>query len=153
MVPVVPATASTIGDRSILEVRGVTKRFGGLQALGGVDLDVREGEIFGLVGPNGSGKTTLINVISGHYPLSSGTIAVDGVAIGSLAAHEIARRGVARTYQIPRPFANMTRARQRRAGRHLRRPAARQRRKSATRRCTGSASPASPARRTCCRPG
>ena len=79
VVPVVPATASKIGDRAILEVRGVTKRFGGLQALGGVDLDVREGEIFGLVGPNGSGKTTLINVISGHYPLSSGTVAVDGV--------------------------------------------------------------------------
>ena len=108
VVPVVPATANKIGDRSILEVRGVTKHFGGLQALGGVDLDVREGEIFGLVGPNGSGKTTLINVISGHYPLSSGTVAVDGVAIGSLAAHEIARRGVARTYQIPRPFTNMT---------------------------------------------
>ena len=55
----------------LLQVRGVTKRFGGLQALGGVDLDVREGEILGLVGPNGSGKTTLINVISGFYPLTS----------------------------------------------------------------------------------
>jgi branched-chain amino acid transport system permease protein len=108
VVPVVPATAQPIGERHILEVRGVIKRFGGLEALGGVDLDVREGEIFGLVGPNGSGKTTLINVISGHYPLSSGTIAVDGVAIGSLAAHEIVRRGVARTYQIPRPFVNMS---------------------------------------------
>src|SRR6267154_1465324 len=108
VVPVVPATIQPIGERHILEVRGVVKRFGGLEALAGVDLDVREGEIFGLVGPNGSGKTTLINVISGHYPLSSGTIAVDGVAIGSLAAHEIARRGVARTYQIPRPFVNMS---------------------------------------------
>ena len=74
VVPVVPAAAPPIGERSILQVRGVTKRFGGLQALGGVDLDVREGEIFGLVGPNGSGKTTLINVISGFYPLTSGTI-------------------------------------------------------------------------------
>jgi branched-chain amino acid transport system permease protein len=108
VVPVVAATMQPIGERHILEVRAVTKRFGGLQALAGVDLDVREGEIFGLVGPNGSGKTTLINVISGHYPLSGGTIAVDGLAIGSLAAHEIVRRGVARTYQIPRPFANMT---------------------------------------------
>jgi branched-chain amino acid transport system ATP-binding protein/branched-chain amino acid transport system permease protein len=108
VVPVVPVTAQPIGERHILEVRGVTKRFGGNEALGGVDLDVREGEIFGLVGPNGSGKTTLINVISGHYPLSSGTVAVDGVPIGSLAAHEIARRGVARTYQIPRPFVNMS---------------------------------------------
>ena len=108
VVPVVPATVQPIGERHILEVRGVTKRFGGLQALAGVDLDVREGEIFGLVGPNGSGKTTLINVISGHYPLTSGTVTVDGVSIGSLTAHEIARRGVARTYQIPRPFATMS---------------------------------------------
>ncbi|SJZ41220.1 branched-chain amino acid transport system permease protein [Enhydrobacter aerosaccus] len=105
--PVVPA-ARPIKDRNILEVRAVTKRFGGLQALAGVDLDVREGEIVGLVGPNGSGKTTLINVISGHYPLTTGTIAVDGVQIGALPAHDIARRGVARTYQIPRPFTNMT---------------------------------------------
>jgi branched-chain amino acid transport system permease protein len=107
VVPVVTAAAA-IGQRVILEVRGVTKRFGGLQALAGVDLDVREGEIFGLVGPNGSGKTTLINVISGFYPLTSGTIRVDGAEIGHVPAHEIAGRGVARTYQIPRPFANMT---------------------------------------------
>jgi branched-chain amino acid transport system permease protein len=108
IVPVVTATAPKIGERNILEVRGVTKRFGGLQALGGVDLDVREGEILGLVGPNGSGKTTLINVISGFYPLTSGTITVAGAEIGHVPAHEIARRGVARTYQIPRPFMNMT---------------------------------------------
>ena len=104
----VAAPAKPISDRNMLEVRGATKRFGGLLALGGVDLDVREGEIVGLVGPNGSGKTTLINVISGHYPLTNGTIALDGVQIGALLAHDIARRGVARTYQIPRPFANMT---------------------------------------------
>ena len=108
IVPVVPATAPKIGERTILEVRGVSKRFGGLQALGGVDLDVREGEILGLVGPNGSGKTTLINVISGFYPLTSGTITVAGAEIGRVPAHDIARRGVARTYQIPRPFMNMT---------------------------------------------
>lgn len=112
VVPIAPAPAQPpaklIGDRNILEVREVTKRFGGLQALAGVDLDVREGEILGLVGPNGSGKTTLINAISGFYPPSSGTISVDGVQIGHLPAHEIAGRGVARTYQIPRPFVNMT---------------------------------------------
>jgi branched-chain amino acid transport system permease protein len=100
--------APPIGDRVLLQVRGAAKRFGGLQALAGVDLDVREGEILGLVGPNGSGKTTLINVISGFYPLSGGTIALDGTEIGHVPAHEIVRRGVARTYQIPRPFANMT---------------------------------------------
>jgi len=108
VVPVALAAERPIGERNILEVKAVIKRFGGLQALGGVDLDVREGEILGLVGPNGSGKTTLINVISGFYPLTSGTIAVDGVQIGNLPAHEIARRGVARTYQIPRPFVNMS---------------------------------------------
>ncbi len=108
VVPVVPTTPPAIGQRNLLEVRGVTKRFGGLQALAGIDLEVREGEIFGLVGPNGSGKTTLINVISGFYPLTDGTITVDGIEIGRVPAHDIARRGVARTYQIPRPFANMT---------------------------------------------
>jgi branched-chain amino acid transport system permease protein len=105
--PVV-STAKPVSDRVLLQVRGATKRFGGLQALGGVDLDVREGEILGLVGPNGSGKTTLINVISGFYPLTSGSVTVAGVEVGNLPAHEIAMRGVARTYQIPRPFVNMT---------------------------------------------
>ncbi|CAN5408068.1 branched-chain amino acid ABC transporter ATP-binding protein/permease [soil metagenome] len=105
--PVVPP-AKPVSDRVLLQVRGATKRFGGLQALGGVDLDVREGEILGLVGPNGSGKTTLINVISGFYPLTSGSVTVAGVEVGNLPAHEIAHRGVARTYQIPRPFVNMT---------------------------------------------
>ena len=105
--PVVTA-AKPISDTVLLQVRGATKRFGGLQALGGVDLDVRQGEILGLVGPNGSGKTTLINVVSGFYPLTSGSVTVDGVEIGHLPAHQIARRGVARTYQIPRPFVNMT---------------------------------------------
>lgn len=105
--PVVPV-ARPVGDTVLLQVRGAAKRFGGLQALGGVDLDVREGEILGLVGPNGSGKTTLINVVSGFYPLTSGSVTMAGVEIGNMPAHEIARRGVARTYQIPRPFANMT---------------------------------------------
>jgi branched-chain amino acid transport system permease protein len=105
--PVAPP-AKAIGDKVLLQVRGAAKRFGGLQALGGVDLDVREGEILGLVGPNGSGKTTLINVISGFYPLTSGSVMVAGVEIGTLPAHDIAMRGVARTYQIPRPFVNMT---------------------------------------------
>jgi branched-chain amino acid transport system permease protein len=105
--PVVPP-AAPVSDRVLLQVRGAAKQFGGLQALGGVDLDVREGEILGLVGPNGSGKTTLINVISGFYPLTSGSVTVAGMEVGNLPAHEIAMRGVARTYQIPRPFVNMT---------------------------------------------
>jgi branched-chain amino acid transport system permease protein len=107
-VAAIVTAARPVGDRVLLQVRGAAKRFGGLQALAGVDLDVHEGEILGLVGPNGSGKTTLINVISGFYPLSGGTITVDGAEIGHVPAHAIARRGVARTYQIPRPFVNMT---------------------------------------------
>jgi len=103
---------STSGPRQdapvALEIRDASKSFGGLQALRGVTLDVRQGEILGLVGPNGSGKTTLINIITGHFPLSGGSITLGGVSIGMLPAHEIARRGVARTYQIPRPFAHLT---------------------------------------------
>ncbi|MBL8675362.1 MAG: ABC transporter ATP-binding protein [Rhodospirillales bacterium] len=91
-----------------LAVRGASKSFGGLRALNDVTLDVREGEILGLVGPNGSGKTTLINVVTGHFPLTAGSIQVAGAEIGAAPAHAIARLGVARTYQIPRPFAHMT---------------------------------------------
>lgn len=94
--------------KSLLTCREVVKRFGGLQALAGVSLEVYEGEILALVGPNGSGKSTLINMISGHFPLSSGSIMLDGHAISSLDPHQVARRGVARTYQIPRLFENMT---------------------------------------------
>jgi branched-chain amino acid transport system permease protein len=86
----------------------VTKRFGGLAALGGVSLTVHEGELVGLVGPNGSGKTTLVNLLSGTFRPSSGRILVDGVDVGRLPAHRIAHVGVARTYQIPRPFRSMT---------------------------------------------
>ncbi|HSW04495.1 branched-chain amino acid ABC transporter ATP-binding protein/permease [Aquabacterium sp.] len=93
---------------ALLECRDVQKRFGGLQALGGVSLSVMQGEILALVGPNGSGKSTLINMISGHFPLSSGSIALEGELISSLDPHEVARRGVARTYQIPRLFDHLT---------------------------------------------
>jgi len=97
-----------VSAHPLLECRDVEKRFGGLQALGGVSLSVMRGEILALVGPNGSGKSTLINVISGHFPLSSGSIALDGESISSLDPHEVARRGVARTYQIPRLFEHLT---------------------------------------------
>jgi len=97
-----------VGIEPLLECRDVAKRFGGLQALGGVSLSVMRGEILALVGPNGSGKSTLINMISGHFPLSAGSIALDGQSISSLEPHEVARRGVARTYQIPRLFEHLT---------------------------------------------
>lgn len=93
---------------SLLEVRGVRKRFGGVVALDGVDMEVREGEVLGLVGPNGSGKSTLINVLSGFYPADSGSFTIAGEAAELLPAHQIAALGIARTFQIPRPFDTMT---------------------------------------------
>jgi branched-chain amino acid transport system permease protein len=92
----------------VLTCEGVYKGFGGIQALRGVQLAVGRGEIVGLVGPNGSGKTTLINVISGHYAADRGHVALEGAPLTGRAAHDIARLGVARTYQIPRPFGHLT---------------------------------------------
>jgi branched-chain amino acid transport system permease protein len=86
----------------------VWRAFGGIQALRGVGLSLGRGEIVGLVGPNGSGKTTLINVISGHYRADRGRIALDGAPLTVRPAHAIARLGVARTYQIPRPFGHLS---------------------------------------------
>jgi branched-chain amino acid transport system permease protein len=91
-----------------LDCRDVWKAFGGIQALRGVNLAVAPGEIVGLVGPNGSGKTTLINVISGHYPVDRGRIALGGAPLTGRPAHEIAGLGISRTYQIPRPFGHFT---------------------------------------------
>jgi branched-chain amino acid transport system ATP-binding protein len=92
----------------LLEVRGVTKRFGGFRALNGVSLEVQQGERFGLIGPNGSGKTTLINCISGALASDSGTIVFRGRDITRLPAHRRTRLGIARSFQIPRPFTSMT---------------------------------------------
>jgi branched-chain amino acid transport system permease protein len=92
----------------LLVVSGVAKAFKGVQALAGVDLEVRSGEILGLVGPNGSGKSTLINVVSGHYAVDGGSIRFEGEELVGMPAHRIARAGIARTYQIPRPFPQMT---------------------------------------------
>jgi ABC-type branched-subunit amino acid transport system ATPase component/ABC-type branched-subunit amino acid transport system permease subunit len=92
----------------ILVVRNVMKAFSGVQALAGVDIEVRGGEILGLVGPNGSGKSTLINVVSGHYPADGGSIVFEGRELIGLPPHRIARAGIARTYQIPRPFSHLS---------------------------------------------
>ena len=94
--------------RTMLVCRGVHKAFRGVQALAGVDLEVREGEILGLVGPNGSGKSTLINVVSGYYRPEAGRILLHGRDLAREPGHRIARLGVARTYQIPRPFRRLT---------------------------------------------
>jgi branched-chain amino acid transport system ATP-binding protein len=87
---------------------GITKRFGGLVALNNVDFNVDEGEIDGLIGPNGAGKTTLFNIISGTFPPTEGTIKFDGKDIQGLGAYEICKLGIARTFQTPKPFPNMT---------------------------------------------
>jgi branched-chain amino acid transport system permease protein len=97
----------------MLDIRGAHKTFNPgtpneVRALRGVDLSIAHGEIVGLVGPNGSGKTTLINVVSGHYRVDRGAIALGTTPLTTRAAHEIARLGVARTYQIPRPFARLS---------------------------------------------
>jgi branched-chain amino acid transport system permease protein len=106
--PEAPPRAAPRTGAVLLEVKAVSKSFSGLRALDGVSLQVREGEILGLVGPNGSGKSTLINVVSGHYRCDSGSLAFHGTELAAMAAHRIARAGIARTYQIPRPFARMS---------------------------------------------
>ena len=108
--PPPPSTVSVLrtAHKPLLEVRQLSKAFKGVQALDSVSLQVREGEILGLLGPNGSGKSTFINVVSGHYPASGGEIEFDGRQLVGLPAHRIAHAGIARTYQIPRPFAHMT---------------------------------------------
>jgi len=88
----------------VLSVRNLTKRFGGFLAVNQVSFDLREGEILGLIGPNGSGKSTTFNLIAGTYKPSGGSIRFKDAEIGGLPAHRVCRGGIARTFQIPRPF-------------------------------------------------
>jgi branched-chain amino acid transport system ATP-binding protein len=92
----------------ILQARRVTKLFGGLAAVSLVDFDLREGEILGLIGPNGSGKTTLVNVITGTLPYSDGDVLFKGRSIRGLPAYEIGQLGLSRTFQVVKPFRNLT---------------------------------------------
>jgi branched-chain amino acid transport system permease protein len=97
------------GERRVLvECEGVTRDFGGVRALDNVSLQVFSAEIVGLVGPNGSGKTTLVNLLCGALKPTRGKVAIGGRAITGLAPHRVAHTGVARTYQIPKPFESMT---------------------------------------------
>jgi branched-chain amino acid transport system permease protein len=105
-VPLAPAVAAAPSSYMLLQVRDLHKAFRGVRALNGVNVDVRRGEILGLIGPNGSGKSTFINVVSGHYSAERGQIVFEGRDLMQRAAHGIARAGIARTYQIPRPFAH-----------------------------------------------
>jgi branched-chain amino acid transport system ATP-binding protein len=95
-------------SEALLRVDGVSKRFGGFAALEDISVDIRPGERFGLIGPNGSGKTTLINCISGVLPSDGGSIRFDGHDITRLPAYKRTRRGIARSFQVPRPFRSMT---------------------------------------------
>jgi branched-chain amino acid transport system ATP-binding protein len=92
----------------LLEVTNLGKRFGGFVALDGIDLAVSRGERIGLIGPNGSGKSTLVNCICGTLANESGTVKFDGELIDTLETHERTRRGIARSFQLPRPFASLT---------------------------------------------
>jgi branched-chain amino acid transport system ATP-binding protein len=92
----------------VLEIKGVTKRFGGLLAVNGVSFSVKEGEVVGLIGPNGAGKTTLLNLICGIYRPDAGTIHFEANNVTGIPSNRICRLGISRTYQIPQPFDAMT---------------------------------------------
>ena len=95
-------------EKALLQVEEVTKRFGGLTAVNQVSMHVKQGETVGLIGANGAGKTTLFNLIAGAYHVTSGRILFEGKEIQNMPSHKLARIGIARTYQIVKPFSNLT---------------------------------------------
>lgn len=94
--------------KPILQTHNLVRRFGGLVAVNEVDFTLEQGEVRGLIGPNGSGKTTLINVITGVYEPTSGSVSFNGEPISGLAPNKIARKGLMRTFQVPRLFGSMS---------------------------------------------
>lgn len=104
----------------VLRVAGISKRFGGLQALSDVGLTIERGQVYGLIGPNGAGKTTFFNVITGLYTPDSGTFELAGKPYTPSAVHEVAKAGIARTFQNIRLFADMTALENVMVGRHVR---------------------------------
>jgi branched-chain amino acid transport system ATP-binding protein len=92
----------------VLTLERVTKRFGGLTAVREVSLDVRPGDLLGIIGPNGAGKTTLFNVVSGYYRPDGGRVVLDGRDVGGLPPHAICRLGLTRTFQLVKPFGNLS---------------------------------------------
>jgi branched-chain amino acid transport system permease protein len=92
----------------VIECRGLARHFGGVRALDGLDLQVTQGELVGLVGPNGSGKTTLVNLLAGSLRPTRGSVRIAGRDTAGMAPHAFTHVGIARTYQIPRPFESMT---------------------------------------------
>jgi branched-chain amino acid transport system ATP-binding protein len=104
----------------LLDARGIHKRFGGVQALADVSFSIRRGEIYGLIGPNGAGKTTLFNVLTGIYAPDLGGFEFDGRSLSGLKPHQVAARGIARTFQNIRLFANLSALENVMIGRHVR---------------------------------
>ncbi len=105
---------------AVLQVTGVSKRFGGLQALSDVGITIERGQVYGLIGPNGAGKTTFFNVITGLYTPDSGTFMLEGVPYKPEAVHQVAAAGIARTFQNIRLFSDMTALENVMVGRHVR---------------------------------
>jgi len=105
---------------TVLKVAGVSKRFGGLQALSDVGITITQGQVYGLIGPNGAGKTTFFNVITGLYTPDSGTFELGGIPYKPEAVHQVAKAGIARTFQNIRLFAEMTALENVMVGRHVR---------------------------------
>jgi len=93
---------------TLLEGHGLRKAFGGVRALNDVDFEIAKGTIVGLIGPNGAGKTTLFNIVAGSFKPTAGRVVFDGQEISGLPADKICRRGIARTFQVTRPFGDMT---------------------------------------------
>ena len=104
----------------VLQVKGVSKRFGGLQALSDVGISIHKGQVYGLIGPNGAGKTTFFNVITGLYQPDTGTFELAGKPYSPSAPHEVAKAGIARTFQNIRLFGEMTALENVMVGRHVR---------------------------------
>ncbi|MFZ6673851.1 ABC transporter ATP-binding protein [Undibacterium sp. Xuan67W] len=107
-------------EKTILKIEGANKRFGGLQALSNVGINIKQGQIYGLIGPNGAGKTTFFNVITGLYQPDTGTFELDGKPYSPSAPHEVAKAGIARTFQNIRLFGEMTALENVMVGRHIR---------------------------------
>jgi branched-chain amino acid transport system ATP-binding protein len=113
-------TQTNSAEPNLLSVKGVNKRFGGLQALADVGLEIKAGTIYGLIGPNGAGKTTFFNVITGLYTPDSGEFRLSGKTYEPTAVHEVAKAGIARTFQNIRLFGDMTALENVMVGRHVR---------------------------------
>jgi branched-chain amino acid transport system ATP-binding protein len=115
----VSSSGATAGGEPLLACTAISRSFGGLKALKGVSLDVRRGEIFGLVGPNGSGKTTMLNAIAGFFPPQEGKILFEGRDITGMAPHRVARLGIARTFQNLALFRGLSTLENILMGRHI----------------------------------